>query len=170
MGPPPVTTIPPPAPVLHVTPQKTVIATEAPQSPQQPPNSMLSPNSVSAKHAQQQLIQENEQFAYAWLRATVEPAVTNFAQNRIGEQELYKLYMQSSQKIGRRGVLSPVHFPRCVRTVFGGTIGPNPCRIEQNGMESVQLFYEGLKLRPNPLPVVHKVVNPVPVRNFSRFF
>lgn len=166
---PPVTTQPQQPAINHppnvTTPQKTVITQQDPSStPQQqqnppPPNSMLSPNSVSVKHAQQQLIQENEQFAYAWLRATVEPASTTIAQNRIEQQELYKLYMQASQKIGRRGVLSPIHFPRCVRTVFGGTVGPNQCRMEQNGVEIIQFYYEGVKLRPSPLPVVHKVVN-----------
>lgn len=166
---PPVTTTTQPQPAINsapnvTTPQRTVITQDtthqpAPQQQPAPPNSMLSPNSVSAKHAQQQLIQENEQFAYAWLRATVEPAPTNIAQNRIEQQELYKLYMQASQKIGRRGVLSPIHFPRCVRTVFGGTVGPNQCRMEQNGMEIIQFYYEGVKLRPSPLPVVHKVLN-----------
>lgn len=176
MGPPVTTGIPSQSVINSVpnvtTPQKTIVPPETnnqmvPQQQQQPqtppPNSMLSPNSVSAKHAQQQLIQENEQFAYAWLRATVEPAPTNIAQNHIEQQELYKLYMQASQKIGRRGILSPIHFPRCVRTVFGGTVGPNQCRMEQNGMEIIQFYYEGVKLRPSPLPVMHKVANATPV-------
>lgn len=130
----------------------TTTVTNAPSTPQKEP--MQSPNAISNKHIQQQMIQENEQFAYAWLKATVEPAPT--LTSRIEQQELYKLYMNASTKIGRRGVLSPVHFPRCVRTIFGGTVGPNQVKTNQSGVDVVQFYYEGLKLRPTPLPVVHK--------------
>lgn len=147
------------SPVVRSTPSAiSTSSTQSPSSSSQPltpqKEPMQSPNSVSSKHAQQQVIQENEQFAYAWLRATVEPATS--LGTRVEQQELYKLYMNASSKIGRRGVLSPIHFPRCVRTIFGGTVGPNQIKVEQNGVEIIQFYYEGLRLRPTPLPVVHK--------------
>lgn len=66
---------------------------------------------VQQQHAHQQSIQENEQFALAWLRSTYEPCCNG----RIDHQELYKHYINSCAKIGRRGVIAPLHFPRCVR-------------------------------------------------------
>lgn len=68
-------------------------------------------NSLQQQHAHQQIIQENEQFALGWLRATFElaPGV------KIEQEELYKKYLSSCTKIGRRGVIAPLHFPRCVR-------------------------------------------------------
>lgn len=68
-------------------------------------------NSLQQQHAHQQIIQENEQFALSWLRATFEPALGV----RIEQEELYKKYLGCCTKIGRRGVIAPLHFPRCVR-------------------------------------------------------
>lgn len=108
-------------------------------------------NQNSNKHAQDQ---ENEQFALAWLRATFEPisALTS----RIEQQDLYKMYLTACSKIGRTGVVSNYHFPRCVRNVFGGTVGPNQIKIKQNAMEISSFFYEGIRIRAQPLAVVHK--------------
>lgn len=106
---------------------------------------------VAAKHAAQQAIQENEQYALAWLRATFEPVAA--LSSRVEQQDLYKMYINASSKIGRRGVVSPLHFPRCVRSVFGGSVGPNPIKIENNEPVS---FYEGIRIRPKPLSVIHK--------------
>lgn len=100
--------------------------------------------SVGSKHAQQQLLQENEQFALAWLRATFEPAMA--ITSRVEQQDLYKMYLTASTKVGRTGVVSPMHFPRCVRSVFGGTVGPN----------SKNNYYEGIRIRAKPLAVMHK--------------
>lgn len=111
-----------------------------------------SPAAITAKHIQQQQAQESEQFAYAWLRASFEaaPAV------RMDQQELYKLYLATNGKLGRKVVLPQTHFPRCVRAVFGGTVGPVQLKIEQKGVETVGYYYEGLRLRAKPLPIVHK--------------
>lgn len=108
-------------------------------------------NQNSNKHAQDQ---ENEQFALAWLRATFEPisALTS----RIEQQDLYKMYLTACSKIGRTGVVSQYHYPRCVRNVFGGTVGPNQIKIKQNAMEISSFFYEGIRIRAQPLAVVHK--------------
>lgn len=95
-------------------------------------------SSVQMQHAHQQAIQENEQFALAWLRSTFEPDNSN-----VEQQELYRLYINSCSKIGRKGVISPLHFPRCVRSVFGGSVGPNP--VKENN-ETVY-YYNGIRLR-----------------------
>lgn len=63
------------------------------------------------------------------------------------------MYINASSKIGRRGVVSPLHFPRCVRSVFGGSVGPNPIKIDNNEPAS---YYEGIRIRPKPLAVIHK--------------
>nr|QYV43162.1 Brahma associated protein 170 kD [Colaphellus bowringi] len=108
-------------------------------------NSSMTPQQlIQQQHAHQQAIHENEQFALSWLRATYEPSVNG----KIDHQELYKHYMNSCSKIGRRGVISPLHFPRCVRSVFGGTVGPNPMKPTN---PSDPQYYEGIKVRDNPL-------------------
>ncbi|XP_050307995.1 AT-rich interactive domain-containing protein 2 isoform X5 [Anthonomus grandis grandis] len=99
---------------------------------------------IQQQHAHQQAIQENEQFALAWLRATYEPCTGS---NKIDHQELYKHYISSCSKIGRRGVISPLHFPRCVRSVFGGTVGPNPMKPAN---PSDPQYYEGIKAISHP--------------------
>lgn len=96
--------------------------------------------------------QENEQFALAWLRATFEPA--NAQASRIEQQDLYKMYVTACSKIGRTGVVSQFHFPRCVQNVFGTSVGPNQIKIKQNTISSY--FYEGIRIRAQPLAVVHK--------------
>lgn len=76
--------------------------------------SMTPQQLIQQQHAHQQAIHENEQFALAWLRATYEPCNNS----KINSQELYKHYINSCTKIGRQGVISPLHFPRCVRLVL----------------------------------------------------
>ncbi|XP_035738109.1 AT-rich interactive domain-containing protein 2-like isoform X3 [Vespa mandarinia] len=104
-------------------------------------------NALQQQHAHQQIIQENEQFALGWLRATFElaPGI------RIEQEELYKKYLGCCTKIGRRGVIAPLHFPRCVRSVFGGTIGPNPLKGESTGTQ----YYEGIRVRTTPGQVTY---------------
>lgn len=103
--------------------------------------------------AQMQAQQDNEQFALAWLRATFEPADT--LASRIEQQEMYKMYLTASSKIGRVGVSTPLHFPRCVRSVFGGTVGPNIPKGAAT-TEATVLFYEGIRIRAKPLAVMYK--------------
>lgn len=106
-------------------------------------------NQNSNKLAQEQ---ENEQFALAWLRATFEPV--SVLASRIEQQDLYKMYVTACSKIGRTGVVAQCHFPRCVRNVFGGSVGPNQIKIKQNSFSS--FFYEGIRIRAQPHAVVHK--------------
>nr|XP_023020403.1 AT-rich interactive domain-containing protein 2 isoform X1 [Leptinotarsa decemlineata] len=128
--------------LIPITPTSTtsITLTTVPQS-----NTVMTPQQlIQQQHAHQQAIHENEQFALAWLRATYEPCING----RIDHQELYKHYLNSCSKIGRRGVISPLHFPRCVRSIFGGTVGPNPMKPAN---PSDPQYYDGIKVRDKPL-------------------
>ncbi|XP_030747201.1 AT-rich interactive domain-containing protein 2 isoform X3 [Sitophilus oryzae] len=157
---------------MMTTPSKPIVPTVTTSTSSVAPPAViptLTPQQmIQQQHAHQQAIHENEQFALAWLRATYEPCLGD---NRIDHQELYKQYLNSCSKIGRRGVISPLHFPRCVRSVFGGTVGPNPMKPAN---PSDPQYYEGIKVRaqplklnipppptpPKPLPVVQPAVVP----------
>ncbi|XP_061380825.1 AT-rich interactive domain-containing protein 2 isoform X7 [Danaus plexippus] len=82
------------------------------------------PTTLQQSHMQQRTVQENEHFAQAWLRATYEalPASDNSA---CDAADVYRQYLACCTKLARKGVIAPAHFPRLVRTVFGGTVGPN---------------------------------------------
>ncbi|CAH1286487.1 unnamed protein product [Diabrotica balteata] len=128
INPPPVTTTPPPtSSVIHST-----------------STTMTPLQMIQQQHAHQQAIHENEQFALAWLRATYEPCVAG----KVDHQELYRHYLNSCSAIGRKGVISPLHFPRCVRSIFGGTVGPNP--MKPTNATDPQ-YYDGIKVRDKPL-------------------
>jgi len=64
-------------------------------------------------HGANLIQQENEQFALNWIRATLEVCPT--PGRGIDQAELYKLYMTACARAGRRGVIAPLHFPRCVK-------------------------------------------------------
>ncbi|KAL0118046.1 hypothetical protein PUN28_009019 [Cardiocondyla obscurior] len=104
-------------------------------------------NAIQQQNAHQQIIQENEQFALGWVKATFElaPGV------RIEQEELYKKYLGCCTKIGRRGVIAPQHFPRCVKSVFGNIVGPNPLKGENTGTQ----YYEGIRVRATPAPITY---------------
>ncbi|XP_077254909.1 brahma associated protein 170kD isoform X4 [Temnothorax americanus] len=104
-------------------------------------------NAIQQQNAHQQIIQENEQFALGWVKATFElaPGI------RIEQEELYKKYLGCCTKIGRRGVIAPLHFPRCVRSVFGNIVGPNPLKGENTGTQ----YYEGIRVRATPAPITY---------------
>lgn len=95
------------------------------------------------KQNQQQLIQENEQFGLAWLRSNFELSPSLMV--KIEEQDMYRMYVNACSKVGRKGALSQLHFPRCVRSVFGGSVGPNPGNSESN--ERPPMYYCGIKPR-----------------------
>ncbi|KRT80635.1 hypothetical protein AMK59_6340 [Oryctes borbonicus] len=137
--------------LIAITPVSTPAAPAPVVTPQTTTQSISPQQLVQQQHAHQQAIQENEQFALAWLRATYEPCSTG----RVDHQELYKHYINSCAKIGRRGVIAPLHFPRCVRSVFGGTVGPNPVKpVNSNEPQ----YYDGIKARAQQL-----VINMQPV-------
>lgn len=129
-----------------------------------PPNNVktesAAPNTPkTALTAQQQIMQDNEQFACVWLRATFEQLAVP-SMGRIEQQDLYRMYLTASAKLGRAGVASQLHFPRAVRSVFGASVGPNVSKLSGHDVATATttstLYYEGLRIRSKPLPVVHK--------------
>ncbi|XP_073998819.1 brahma associated protein 170kD isoform X2 [Rhodnius prolixus] len=143
------------APVTLQTPVTTapVAVTTSPTCSQRASTS----TSLNSALATQQVAQENEQFALAWLRSTFEP------QNggSMEQAELYKQYINYCASIGRRGVIAPLHFPRCVRSVFGGTVGPKAVTVG----EVTQHHYEGISLRSKPLIPKSSIVVPGILQN-----
>ncbi|XP_045481044.1 AT-rich interactive domain-containing protein 2 isoform X6 [Harmonia axyridis] len=133
------TTLPSP-PIATAVP---VSVPNSTQSGNQNSQSLTPQQLIQQQHAHQQAIHENEQFALAWLRATYEPCNNS----KVNSQELYKHYINSCTKIGRQGVISPLHFPRCVRSVFGGTVGPNPMKLSN---PKDPQFYDGIKALAHP--------------------
>jgi AT-rich interactive domain-containing protein 2 len=107
--------------------------------------SMESPSRADQlmKQNQQQLVQENEQFALAWLRNNFELSPSLMV--KIEEQDMYRMYVNACTKVGRKGALTQIHFPRCVRSVFGGTVGPNPGNADAG--EKPPMYYCGIKPR-----------------------
>ena len=63
---------------------------------------------------------------------------------------MYKQYLASLHKLGKRDVISAQHYAACVRTVFGGSVGPNQ-RTLQN--RKVDKLFEGIRVRAQPLPL-----------------
>ncbi|XP_066999629.2 AT-rich interactive domain-containing protein 2 isoform X2 [Anabrus simplex] len=154
----------PATPQRQITPQRMLVGVPQPAvatpvslpsaMPHHPPQQQQQ-QQQQQQHANQQAAQENEQFALAWLRATFEPT----AGCRVEQGEMYKLYLTACAKVGRRGVIAPLHFPRCVRSVFGGSIGPSTQKAVivggTGGDQPVTnlSFYEGIKVRTTPYPI-----------------
>ena len=108
--------------------------------------SMESPSRADQliKQNQQAMIQENEQFALAWLRNNFELSPSLMV--KIEETDLYRMYVNACTKVGRKGALTQLHFPRVVRSVFGGSVGPNPGNSNESG-EKPPMYYCGIKPR-----------------------
>lgn len=66
------------------------------------------------------------------------------------------MYLTACSKLGRTGVVSHYHFPRCVRNIFGPSVGPNQVKVKQNNIETTSFYYEGIRIRAKPLAVVHR--------------
>lgn len=73
-------------------------------------------------------VQENEQFALAWLRAAYEPtsvvagggaggAGAGGAGGGVEAGDVYRQYLSCCTKLARKGLIAPAHFPRLVRSV-----------------------------------------------------
>lgn len=110
------------------------------------------PNTIRAdvliKQNQQQQMQENEQFALAWIKNNFELSLSLMV--KIEEHDMYRMYLNACAKIGRKGVISQVHFPRIVRSIFGVSVGPNPNNAAEN--EKQVNYYCGIKPRAMTLP------------------
>ncbi|XP_050443412.1 AT-rich interactive domain-containing protein 2 isoform X2 [Adelges cooleyi] len=131
-----------PATTMTVTTNTTLIATSQTATTVSQPANLIQ--------------QENEQFALNWIRATLEVCPT--PGRGIDQAELYKLYMTACARAGRRGVIAPLHFPRCVKSVFGPSVGPKSVKLAQShgglAMDPPTqiIAYEGIQVRSKPLP------------------
>ncbi|CAB3363154.1 Hypothetical predicted protein [Cloeon dipterum] len=150
---------------MNVTPAaQTTVVTRQVLTPQRPIQAMPQPTPgtttivIQAPQAQivqqqqhqqqQQQIQENEQYGMAWLRANYE-----HSSGAVVEQnEMYQQYVAACSKIGRRGLPS-FQFSRLVRTVFGGSVGPNPKPLTAPG-GTQEFQYVGIKVRASGVPPV----------------
>ncbi|KPJ02085.1 AT-rich interactive domain-containing protein 2 [Papilio xuthus] len=138
---------PPPPPLSQVSKPVAEPVVQTPPAPAQP----APVSSIQQSHMQQRTIQENEHFAQAWLRSTYEPLGAG-DNSTCDAAEVYRQYLACCTKLGRKGVIAPAHFPRLVRTVFGGTVGPNTVTIASG---ETQQAYIGIRARnpqnrPNP--------------------
>ncbi|CAH2055845.1 unnamed protein product, partial [Iphiclides podalirius] len=127
-------------------PVKTVPEPPAP-IPVQPTPQIAQPStpvsSIQQSHMQQRTVQENEHFAQAWLRSSYEPLPSS-DNSACDAAEVYRQYLACCTKLGRKGVIAPAHFPRLVRTVFGGTVGPNTVTMATGETQQV---YIGIRSR-----------------------
>lgn len=129
---------------MHQSPIKLTSASQQVESP--------SKAEVLIKQNQQQIMQENEQYALAWIRNNFELSPSLMV--KIEEHDMYRMYLNACSKVGRKGVISQVHFPRCVRSIFGGSlIGPNLGNSNDVSSGDKQFqYYCGIKPRSMNIP------------------
>merc|ERR1712051_290980 len=136
------------------------------QAPQQQQPVQSQPQQQQQQQQQQQVIQQrpqtpnaqqqvqlrvsndeaNRQFCLSWLKATYETVSYKVS---IEQQVMYKQYLASLHKLGKKDVISAQHYAVCVRTLFGGSVGPNRKQMPDG---SVQYHYDGIQVRKVPLP------------------
>ncbi|XP_047538874.1 AT-rich interactive domain-containing protein 2 isoform X11 [Vanessa atalanta] len=126
-------------------PQTSASPAPAPAAPAPSP-APVAMSSLQQSHLQQRTVQENEHFAQAWLRATYEP-LPGSDNSACDAAELYRQYLACCTKLARKGVIAPAHFPRLVRTVFGGTVGPNTITTASGETQHV---YIGIRAKNLP--------------------
>lgn len=118
--------------------------------PQEAPTETSQKAELLMKQKQQQMMQENEQFALTWIKNNFELSPSLMV--KIEEHDMYRMYLNACSKVGRKGVISQVHFPRCVRSIFGGTVGPNPSNVDPASGDKPVQYYCGIKPRAMNLP------------------
>jgi len=86
-------------------------------------------------------------FCLSWLKATYEPCPGKSIEQNI----MYKQYLASMHRMGRKEVISATHYAMCIRTLFGGATGPN--KKEVPGTDKAESHYTGIQVRAQPLPL-----------------
>ena len=106
-----------PRPVQPQTQQQQPIQQPS-QQPQQPQQTQVPPQQPGSQQQPQQQVQlrvcndeGNRQFCLSWLKATYESVNSN----SIEQQVMYKQYLASLHKLGKRDVISAQHYAVCVR-------------------------------------------------------
>jgi len=125
-------------PPISVAPQGALPQMAAPPRPAGPPGSQ-----------QVQLRVSNDEphrvFCLSWLKATYEPCPGKSIEQNI----MYKQYLASMHRMGRKEVISAQHYALCIRTLFGGSTGPNKKAVG----DKVENHYTGIQVRAQPLPL-----------------
>merc|ERR1719225_1399071 len=84
-------------------------------------------------------------FCLSWLKATYEPSPGKSIEQNI----MYKQYLASMHRMGRKEVISAQHYALCIRTLFGGSTGPNKKQVG----DKLENHYTGIQVRESPLPL-----------------
>jgi len=84
-------------------------------------------------------------FCLSWLKATYEPSGGKSIEQNI----MYKQYLASMHRMGRKEVISAQHYALCIRTLFGGSTGPNKKQVG----DKLENHYTGIQVREHPLPL-----------------
>ena len=132
--------LPQPA-VTNILPRHPVPLTRPPgpvQRPAPPPGSQQVQLRVSND-------EPHRAFCLSWLKATYEPQSGKSIEQNI----MYKQYLASMHRMGRKEVISAQHYALCIRTLFGGSTGPNKKQIG----DKVENHYTGIQVRESPLPL-----------------
>ncbi|XP_040569596.1 SWI/SNF nucleosome remodeling complex component [Lepeophtheirus salmonis] len=132
-------------PQLQITQQQTQVQISNSQEAQQ----TLRSQQVSLRINNDE---SNRQLCLSWLRATYETCPISHIEQFI----MYKQYLASMHKMGREDVISDQHHVVCVRTLFGGDVGPNS-KLLPNG--KTERHFEGVKVRAVPQPLRLPAVN-----------
>lgn len=144
--------------VAGAGPQPSLVQQPPPPPPQQQQTIAVSatgqiipPGSLQSQPANQQVqlkVSNDEPhrvFCLSWLKATYEPAGGKSIEQNI----MYKQYLASMHRMGRREVISAQHYALCIRTLFGGSTGPNKKTVG----DKTESHYTGIQVRPTPLPL-----------------
>jgi len=144
--------------VAGAGPQPSIIQQPAQPPPQQhqtiavsATGQIIPPGSLQSQAANQQVqlkVSNDEPhrvFCLSWLKATYEPAGGKSIEQNI----MYKQYLASMHRMGRREVISAQHYALCIRTLFGGSTGPNKKTVG----DKTESHYTGIQVRPTPLPL-----------------
>merc|ERR1719328_474395 len=125
-------------PPIPVAAQTSAPQMAAPPRPAGPPGSQ-----------QVQLRVSNDEphrvFCLSWLKATYEPCSGKSIEQNI----MYKQYLASMHRMGRKEVISAQHYALCIRTLFGGMTGPNKKAVGDKS----ENHYTGIQVREHPLPL-----------------
>jgi len=85
-------------------------------------------------------------FCLSWIKATYEPSPGKSIEQNI----MYKQYLASMHRIGRKEVISSQNYALCIRTLFGGSsTGPNIKTVN----DKLESHYTGIQVRAQPLPL-----------------
>ncbi|KAJ0172707.1 hypothetical protein K1T71_011846 [Dendrolimus kikuchii] len=129
---------------VKAVPEPVQVSSAAPTTSTSTASTAVPMSSIQQSHLQQRTVQENEHLAKAWLHSAYETLPPN-DNSTCDAAEVYRQYLACCTMLGKKGVIAPNHFPRLVRTVFGGTVGPNTINTVSTG--ETQQVYVGIRAK-----------------------